>query len=497
MRRALFLFMAVASGIMPAALARQAPDDAPIRAACGPCHAVPPPDVLPKAAWRDEIVRMTYIRENRLPPVRPTASQLQLPPDMQQALLYYTTHAPERLAAPEAWPDVSESPLRFKQRSLTMPGMPGTPAVSHVRLVDLDGDKKLDLLGTDMRQGVVFSADLSRESAPLRTIASIPHPSHVAPADVDKDGVLDLLVADLGTFFPEDHDKGAAIWLRGLGGGKFSGFWLDGLPRVSDVAAADFGGRGANDLAVAAFGWRRSGRVAVLENRTADPRQPSFTPHTIDPRPGAIHVIPLDLNRDGRMDLVALLAQEHETIVAYVNQGNFKFEPQVIYKAPHPNWGSTGIEAADLDKDGDVDILLSHGDTFDDGFVKPYHGIQWLENRGGYPYVDHAIARLAGVHRAQSGDMDGDGDLDIVAGALLASGSDVDEKTLPALVWVEQRKPGVWARHTIAVGFPRHATLDIGDVNGDGLPDIVTGTFSIDRPNQAWADVWLNERGPR
>ena len=497
MRRALFLFMAVASGIMPAALARQAPDDAPIRAACGPCHAVPPPDVLPKAAWRDEIVRMTYIRENRLPPVRPTASQLQLPPDMQQALLYYTTHAPERLAAPEAWPDVSESPLRFKQRSLTMPGMPGTPAVSHVRLVDLDGDKKLDLLGTDMRQGVVFSADLSRESAPLRTIASIPHPSHVAPADVDKDGVLDLLVADLGTFFPEDHDKGAAIWLRGLGGGKFSGFWLDGLPRVSDVAAADFGGRGANDLAVAAFGWRRSGRVAVMENRTADPRQPSFTPHTIDPRPGAIHVIPLDLNRDGRMDLVALLAQEHETIVAYVNQGNFKFEPQVIYKAPHPNWGSTGIEAADLDKDGDVDILLSHGDTFDDGFVKPYHGIQWLENRGGYPYVDHAIARLAGVHRAQSGDMDGDGDLDIVAGALLASGSDVDEKTLPALVWVEQRKPGVWARHTIAVGFPRHATLDIGDVNGDGLPDIVTGTFSIDRPNQAWADVWLNERGPR
>jgi hypothetical protein len=497
MRRAMLLLMAVACGMMPAAIARQVPDEAQIRAACGPCHAVPPPDVLPKRAWPDEIVRMTYIRENRLPPVRPTASQLQLPPDMQQALLYYTAHAPERLAAPEPWPAVSESPLQFKKRSLTMPGMPGTPAVSHVRLADLDGDKKLDLLGTDMRQGVVFSADLSRENPALRTIASIPHPSHVAPADVDKDGVLDLLVADLGTFFPEDHDKGAAIWLRGVAGGKFSGFWLDGLPRASDVAAADFGGRGANDLAVAAFGWRRSGRVTVMENRTTDPRQPSFTPHTIDPRPGAIHVIPLDLNRDGRMDLVALLAQEHETVVAYINQGNFTFAQQVIYKAPHPNWGSTGIEATDLDKDGDVDILLTHGDTFDDGIVKPYHGIQWLENRGGYPYVDHVIAKLAGVHRAQSGDMDGDGDLDIVACALLAAGSDVDEKTLPALVWVEQTKPGVWTRHTIEMGFPRHATLDIGDVNGDGLPDIVTGTFSIERQTQAWVDVWLNERRPR
>ena len=175
---------------------------------------------------------------------------------------------------------------------MTMPGMPGTPAVSHVRLVDLDGDKKLDLLGTDMRQGVVFGADLAREAAALRTIASIPHPSHVTPADVDKDGVLDLLVSDLGTFFPDDHDKGAAIWLRGVGGGKFSGFWLDGLPRVSNIAAADFGGRGWNDLAVAAFGWRRTGRVTVMENRTTNPRQPSFTPHTIDPRTGAIHVIP-------------------------------------------------------------------------------------------------------------------------------------------------------------------------------------------------------------
>ena len=80
----------------------------------------------------------------------------------------------------------------------------------------------------------------------------------------------------------------------------------------------------------------------------------------------------------------------------------------------------------------------------------------------------------------QAADLDGDGDLDIVAAALLAGGSDVDEKTLPALAWLEQTKPGVFARHTIEMGFPRHATLDLGDIDGDGDLDIVTGNFSIE-----------------
>ena len=437
---------------------------------------------------------MLYIRENRLPPLGRNAPPPPLPPDMQQALAWYLSHAPDRLAAPDSWPDPGESPLQFTRRAMTLHEISGAPAVSNVRLADLDGDGRLDLLGTDMREGVVFTGHPDRPGSTLSSLAAIPHPSHVALADVDKDGVMDLLVSDLGTFYPEDHQKGAVIWLRGTGGGKFSGFWLDGWPRVADVEAADFGGHGWNDLVVAAFGWRRTGRISIMENRTTNPRQPSLTEHVIDPRTGAIHVIPADLNHDGKMDFVALLAQEHETVVAYLNQGDYKFEQKVIYQAPHPNWGSTGIQLVDLDQDGDLDVLLTHGDTFDDGIVKPYHGIQWLENRGAYPYTEHTIAGLAGVHRAAAVDLDGDGDLDIVACALLASGSDVDEKTLPALVWLEQTKPGVFVKHTIEMGSPRHATLDVGDIDGDGRPDIVTGTFSLEEKAASWVDVWINQR---
>ncbi len=471
-------------------------DEQLARATCGGCHAYSPPEILPRSAWRNEFVRMMYLREGRVPP--PTAAAyrtVQLPPDMERVLPYFMARAPERLAPPDSWPDVNESPVKFTKRGMPMPDMPGTPAVSNVKLVDLDRDGKLDILGSDMRQGVIFTGRPSAGNGPLSVLASVPHPAHVSLGDVDGDGIQDLLVAELGEFFPADHNKGAVIWLRGLPAGKFGAFWLDGWPRVADVEAADFNGDGKNDLAVAAFGWHKTGQVTIVENRTTNPSQPVFTSHVVDPRPGGIHVIPADLNGDGKMDFVTLLAQEHETVLAYINKGtsDFSFERKVIYAAPHPNWGSSGIQLVDLDKDGDLDVLMTHGDTFDDGIVKPYHGIQWLENTGGYPFVEHTLAQIPGVHRAVAADLDGDGDLDVAACALFAVGSDVDESTLPALVWLEQTKPGTFVRHTIEMGFPRHASLDVGDVDGDGDADIVVGFFSMDRSSDAWVDVWTNQ----
>jgi hypothetical protein len=267
------------------------------------------------------------------------------------------------------------------------------------------------------------------------------------------------------------------------------------LPRVADAQAGDFDGDGDLDVVVAAFGWRKVGGILLLENRTTDWAKPSFVPRTLDERTGAIHVPVTDLDGDGKLDFVALLSQHHETVVAFLGDGKGGFRQQTIDTAPHPAWGSSGIQLVDLDGDRDQDVLVTNGDMLDDYQLKPYHGVRWLENKGGFPFVAHDVAPMHGVIRAQAADLDGDRDMDIVAGSLVQVASPsgpTRSADAPSLVWLEQTAPGVFARHTLERGA-QHLSLDLGDVDGDGRVDIVTANSLSG--GSGVVEVWRN-RGP-
>jgi len=469
-------------------------DDVLAKRLCGDCHPPPPPDILPRASWRKEIVKMSLIHAGKGIPAWGEAPALEaLSRDYQDVLAYYEAKAPAALPPSPPWP--APQPLRFVRHVIGFKdALTPEPAVANVRLGDLDRDGRPEVLACDMRQGLVLYANPAAPERGLAPLAMVPHPDHVTLLDLGGSR-QDLLVADLGGFFPGDHEKGAAVWLRALPGGRYSPFTLPGLPRVADVEAADFDSDGRPDLLVAAFGWWRQGGIFLFLNRTTEGGQPSFERKAVDAHAGPIHVVPADLDADGKQDFVALIAQEREAVVAFLGDGKGSFRARVLYAAPHPNWGSSGLQLVDLDGDKDLDMIVTNGDMFDDDILKPYHGIRWLENRGGLRFEPHLLAALPGAHRAVAGDLDGDGDLDVVASAFTGVAGEA-EAPLPALVWLEQVKRGRFERHTIARGRPRYPTLDVGDIDLDGDLDLVAGVFQLQGRSDEWLEVWENQRRP-
>jgi hypothetical protein len=468
-----------------------------VRAICGAtCHAYPPPGILPRSAWPDAVARMALFREGKSEPlgVRGTlADKVVLPEDLERVLGFYLWNAPARLPPPDPWPAADASAPVFRRRAMAPVDLKGAPGISNVRFLDLDGDGAVEVVATDMRHGLVMRGNPRDPRAVLEVIAKVPHPARAELVDVSGDGQRDLLIADLGQFVPGDEEKGAAVWLRRLKDGTYGVQSFGGFPRVADVRAADFDGDRRLDLLVGAFGWRKVGHIALLRDRNQGRGTPDFAIRTrIDERSGTVSVHPIDLNRDGRMDFIAVISQQHEQVVAFINQGS-TFAPQTIYAAPHPNWGSSGMDVTDLDGDGDFDVLLAHGDTLDDGILKPYHGIQWLENRGSFPFAEHPLATMAGVHPVKAIDLDRDGDLDIVAGTFFPPDAIGSTPQLPSLGWLEQVAPGRFERRSLERGAPLHASLDAADFDGDGDIDLVVGNLSAEREMSTWIEIWENQ----
>ena len=474
---------------------QQTQTDPQIIAFCSGCHALPKPASFPQSAWYDEVKRgFDFYHQS--------ARKDLSPPPVQAVVEYFRTRAPKTLVVPRPDSEPSVSRLRFRSSELILPkSVEATKAaaVSFVGQWPGDGKNSMGLLVSDMARGCLWRWQPLAANRPPQKVAILRNPAVARFVDLNGNGEPDLVVADLGSFSPADHDRGRVVWLPDVGAGSSAQQGtplIEGLGRVADVQPADFDGDGDMDLVVAEFGWHKTGRVVWLRN-DGDATSPRFELQVLDPRPGAIHVPVTDLNHDGRPDVVVLISQEFEVIEAFLNRGDGMFEKRLVHAADDPSFGSSGIQLIDMDGDGDQDVLYANGDTFDSKLLKPYHGIQWLENTGGFPFVPHHLTFMPGVHRALAGDLDGDGDLDIVAGALLptANHDEAASLKLDSLIWLEQRAPGVFVRHAIETANCVHATLELADFDGDGDLDIATGSFR-DRgsADQSAATIWWNER---
>jgi len=143
-----------------------------------------------------------------------------------------------------------------------------------------------------------------------------------------------------------------------------------------------------------------------------------------------------------------------------------------------PIYGSSHFALDDVNHEGYPDILYTCGDNADYSvMLKSYHGVYIFMNDKTNHFKQKYFYPIDGCYKAIAKDFDGDGDLDI---ATISFFADYEKQPQEGFVYFENTgnlnfKP--FSLKGTEVG--RWLTMDAGDIDGDGKPDLILGNFSI------------------
>ena len=331
-----------------------------------------------------------------------------------------------------------------------------------VSLGDIDRDGDLDIVLARGRHWPLDNLILRNDGKGNFTSSKLPSEADrtysAALADLDGNGSLDLVVSN-------DRPDKKVIYLND-GRGNFRTAGTFGRPEWSTryITVADLNGDGRPDIIVA--------------NRSSNPAQPvpcfvclndgkgGFPTEIPLPTQSATIIVAADLDGDGKIDLFVPHRDGGQSLIFW-NDGTGKFSVAPGNVGPKQSTTRAAV-AADLDGDGIVDLVV--GDAKDGMFIYRGKGQRAFEEpfpigeKSGAPYSIGVM------------DLNRDGKLDLVVGRQEARGS----------VFFNQgsAKKSAFDEASWGDGQGTVYGLALGDLDGDGWPDIVAARSEA--PNAIW-----------
>jgi len=176
---------------------------------------------------------------------------------------------------------------------------------------------------------------------------------------------------------------------------------------------------------------------------------------------GAYAVHAADLDGDGDMDVLSA-SQVDDSIRWYRNDGDGSFSSPMVLNASAVS--ARDVQSADLDGDGDIDVLAaSVGDNT----------VGWYRNDGNGGFSSELVISdtASGAYAVFPADLDGDGDIDVLAA--LVNGN--------SITWYANDGDGNFsAQGAVATGVSNARDVHVADLDGDGDLDVLSASVGND-----------------